>query len=158
MMPAQHLDHSTLLRSLLAILLLTTFLATSIARAEQKAVYGDYEIHYMAIPSTFLQPEIASTHDINRSRSTGVLNIAVQQRQADGTTRAVPAFVRGSISNDVQQRRELEFTQVTEGQAVYAIAPFWYSSGQTYVFQLEVQADPEQGPFPLRFSQAMYAE
>lgn len=117
-----------------------------------------YEVHYIAIPTTLLEPEIAATYQLVRSKSTGLLNVSVNRVEPDGKRRAIPAFVRGDVVNDVQQRRALEFQRITEGDAVYAIAPFWYSAGQIYTFDLEIQADPEQGPFRLRFTQALYPD
>ena len=128
------------------------------ALAEQKAVYGDYEIHYVAIPTTLLQPDIAKAYGLVRSKTSGMLNVSVLKHQADGSTRPLAAFVRGTLTNDIQQRRDLEFTLVSEAYAIYSIAAFWYSPGQSYVFKLEIQADPEKGPFPISFSQALYPD
>ncbi|MBK8970827.1 MAG: DUF4426 domain-containing protein [Hahellaceae bacterium] len=150
-------SHS-LRRALSALLLLVSTLALAPAQAEQKVDYGDYEIHYIAVPTTLLEPEIAKAYGLERSKSTGMLNVSVLKKQPDGSTRAVGAFVRGKLTNDVQQERELEFTRVAEGEAIYSIAPFWYSQGQPYTFQLEVQADPEKGAFPVRFSQTLYPD
>ncbi|OZG74764.1 hypothetical protein BTA51_04420 [Hahella sp. CCB-MM4] len=140
----------------LIFILLSLFV--TFANAEQKQVFGDYEVHYIALPTTVLDPAIAKQYNLARSKSTGFLNVSVLKKQADGTTRAISAFVRGHVRNMVQQQRELEFSRISEGSAVYQIAQFWYSEGENMVFELEVQADPEQGPFSLRFSQAIYPE
>ncbi|WP_020406015.1 DUF4426 domain-containing protein [Hahella ganghwensis] len=138
--------------------LVTLLFLTTAANAEQKQVFGDYEVHYIALPTTVLDPAIAKQYNLVRSKSTGFLNISVLKKQPDGTTRAISAFIRGHVRNLVQQQRELEFSRVSEGSAVYQIAQFWYSEGENMVFELEVQADPEQGPFSLRFSQSLYPE
>ena len=126
--------------------------------AEQKQVFGDYEIHYIALPTTVLEPEIAKQYQLVRSKSTGFLNISVLKTQEDGSKKAVSAFIKGSIKNLVQQKRELEFSRINEGSAIYQLANFWYSQGEMMTFDLEVQADPNQGPMHIRFSQALYPD
>ncbi len=139
------------LLSLLCALALT-------AQAEQKEVYGDYEVHYIALPSTILQPDIAQRYQLPVSKAAGFLNISVLKVEEDGSKRPIHAFVTGNVRNDVQQVRDLSFRKVTEQNAVYSIASFWYSPGEIYEFRLNVQADPEKGPFSLRFSQALYPD
>jgi len=140
------------------LLTLGLFLTANLAVAEQKQEFGDYEVHYIALPTTVLSTEVAKQYKLARSKSTGFLNISVLKKQPDGSTRAVSAFVRGSTRNMVQQQRQLEFARISEGDAVYQIAQFWYSQGENMIFELEVQADPNQGPFSLRFTQALYPD
>ena len=140
------------------ILTLSLLFTACLAAAEQKQEFGDYEVHYIALPTTVLSAEVAKQYQLARSKSTGFLNISVLKKQPDGSTRAISAFIRGSIRNMVQQQRQLEFSRISEGDAVYQIAQFWYSQGENMIFELEVQADPNQGPFSLRFTQALYPD
>lgn len=137
--------------------LILLFMGSQI-RAEQKQVYGNYEVHYIALPTTVLSPEIAKAYRLPVSKSAGFVNISVLKVKDDGSKQAVHAYVKGDIRNDVQQVRPLEFQKITEQQSVYAIAPFWYSEGQPYEFRLQIQADPEKGPFNLRFTQTLYPD
>ncbi len=156
--PASWQPVNTMQKLLNTLIFFFFVLFASLASAEQKQVFGDYEVHYIALPTTVLDPTIAKQYNLARSKSTGFLNVSVLKKQPDGSTRAISAFVRGHVRNMVQQQRELEFSRISEGTAVYQIAQFWYSEGENMVFELEVQADPEQGPFSLRFSQAIYPE
>ncbi|MDG9667099.1 DUF4426 domain-containing protein [Hahella sp. CR1] len=141
-----------------AFILIVLALASRSALAEQKEVFGDYEIHYIALPTTILDPDVATRYELPRSKSTGFVNISVLKKQEDGSLRAVSAFIRGKVNNPVQQSRDLEFRRINEGEALYQIAEFWYSQGEVLTFQLEIQADPNQGPFSLRFNQELFPE
>ena len=45
------------------------------AGGTKKVDYGDYEIHYIAVPNTLLEPDIAKAYGLERSKLTGMLNI-----------------------------------------------------------------------------------
>lgn len=132
------------------------FLAT--AQAEQKQEFGDYEIHYNVFNSTFLQPEIARQYNINRSRSVGVVNIAVLKKNPDGglpTSMAVA--LEGEVTNQVQQMTRLAFRRVVEGPAIYYLADFHFSQNDPLVFTVRVLGDPNQPPMAIRFSKTLFA-
>ncbi len=131
---------------------------STLTQAEQKQEFGDFEVHYIALPSTILDPAIAKQYDIPRSKVAGFLNVAVLKKQPDGTSKPVSAFIRGSVKNLIQQKRDLEFTRIAEANSVYQIASFWYSQGEMMEFNLEIQADPNAGPFRLKFHQALYPD
>lgn len=128
------------------------------ALAEQKQDFGPYEIHYMALPTTVLQPEIARKFGLVRSKTAGFLNVSVFKNLPDGSRQPVAAFIRGHIKNPLQQQRPLEFTRMNEGKHLYQVANFWYSQGEMMTFALEVLADPNAAPFALKFSQALYPD
>lgn len=66
-------------------LLLSAALFCIPAQAEQKQQVGDFAIHYIALSSTFLTPNIAKTYGIKRSRYTGLVNIAVLDTAQQGS-------------------------------------------------------------------------
>lgn len=130
------------------------------ASAEQKLMFGDYEVHYMGLNSSFLTPEVAKIYDISRSRSLGFLNISVLQKTIGGQVpAALDAKVTGSIRNLIGQSRELEFRRVREGQAIYYISTFRFDDGDMYNFDLDiVPSNAKQKNFDVKFSQRFYEE
>ncbi len=130
------------------------------ASAEQKLMFGDYEVHYMGLNSSFLTPEVAKIYDISRSRSLGFLNISVLQKTTGGQVpAALDAKVTGSIRNLIGQSRELEFRRVREGQAIYYISTFRFDDGDMYNFDLDiVPSNAKQKNFDVKFSQRFYEE
>jgi hypothetical protein len=130
------------------------------ASAEQKIVFGEYEVHYMGLNSSFLTPEVSKIYDIPRSRSLGFLNISLLQKSKGGQVpAALDANVKGSIRNLIGQSRELEFRRVREGQAIYYITTFSFDDGDMYNFDLDiVPSNAKQKNFDVKFSQRFYEE
>jgi hypothetical protein len=130
------------------------------ASAEQKRVFGEYEVHYMGLSSSFLTPEVAKIYDIPRSGSLGFLNIAVLKKSKGGQVpAAVDVTVKGTIRNLIGQSRELEFRRIREGQAIYYISTFRFDDGDMYNFDLDVvPTDAKQKNFDVKFSQRFYEE
>jgi hypothetical protein len=103
--------------------------------AEQKQTLGQWDVHYSAFTSTLLAPAVATQYDLTRSASKGVLNIAVLDKQ---TQKAQTPGVTGQVVNPLGQIQELEFQQVTEGDASYYLAQFNYTNAETLRFTIKV--------------------
>lgn len=144
--------------ALFAVLLLGLMSAS--ANAEQKLVFGEYEVHYMGLSSSFLTPEVAKLYDIPRSGSLGFLNIAVLQQSKDGKVpNAVDVQLTGTIRNLIGQARELEFRRISDGKAIYYISTFRFDDGDMYNFDLDaVPSNAKQKNFDVKFSQRFYDE
>jgi len=128
--------------------------------AEQKQVFGEYEVHYMGLSSSFLTPEVAKIYDIPRSRALGFLNISVLQKTAKAEMpEALNATVSGKIRNLIGQSRDIEFRRVQEGKAIYYISTFRFDDGDMYNFDLDiVPSNAKQKNFDVKFSQRFYEE
>ncbi|MBV2134115.1 DUF4426 domain-containing protein [Pseudomonas sp. MAP12] len=122
----------------LALFLLTLSLALP-AAAERLQRFGDLEVHYNVFNSSFLQPDIAAASGLTRSKTQGVVNVAVMR-----AGKAVPAAsVSGTVKNLLGQSKPLNFQRVSEGegdqQAVYHLAQFTMTSREVLTFDLKVQ-------------------
>ena len=142
----------------LAVFFLTIVPTT--AMAEQKLVYGDYEVHYIGLSSDFLTAEVSKQYDIPRSRALGFLNISVLQHSKDiEIPTSVNATITGSIRNLIGQNRELEFRRIQEGKAIYYISTFRFDDGDMYNFDLDVvPSNAPQRHFDVKFSQRFYED
>ncbi len=127
-------------------------------QAEQKIVQAGYEVHYSAIPTSFLTPEVAKSYELTRSRVMALINIAVLKINADGSTTPVNALVSGEAKNLIQQVKPLQFHKVLEGEAIYYISSFRFSNEERLDFNLSVQPDPNKEPINVSFSQTFYEE
>ncbi len=130
------------------------------ASAEQKLVFGEYEVHYIGLSSNFLTPDVAKIYDIPRSGSLGFLNISVLQKtKGEQLHAAVDAELKGTIRNLIGQSRDLEFRRVREGKAIYYISTFRFDDGDMYNFDLDiVPSNAKQKNFDVKFSQRFYIE
>ncbi|GAB2790146.1 DUF4426 domain-containing protein [Halomonas shantousis] len=142
----------------LHVVLLALLALASPVHAEQMERVGDYEIHYSAINTAFLTPEVADAYDITRSQVQALLNVSVLKRQPDGSTRAVNAMVNGNVGNLAGQTSPLAFRTVREGDAIYQLATFRIIEGEPMRFSLMVTYDPDQPPAEVAFIQRFYSD
>jgi hypothetical protein len=114
------------------------------ALAERKHSVGEYEVHYIAFNSGFLQPDIAAAAGLVRSKTQGVVNVSVLK-----TGKPVAAQVSGSVKNLLGQDYPLTFKQLKEGdEAIYYLAQFPFESRETLRFNLNVEPT---GTAPINF-------
>ena len=144
-----------MIRSLIAILLFSLCL-TSNAFAEQKQKVGNYDIHYIALSSTFLTPSIAKSYGIKRSSYSGILNISVLDTSVDGNP-AVPVEITGIANNLLDARVELKFREIREGDSIYYIAEVPYRDDQEINFNVAVKHGSKLNT-QLKFKQKFYVE
>lgn len=139
----------------LAILALTTSLCGT-ANAEQKETVGNFDIHYMALGSTFLTPSIAKSYGIKRSNYTGIINIAVLD-MSETDTPAVPVEISGIANNLLDARINLKFREIREGKAIYYIAEVHYRDDQEINFNIALKHGNRLNTI-LKFKQKFYVE
>ncbi|MCH1931546.1 DUF4426 domain-containing protein [Shewanella sp. A25] len=142
-------------RKLLMMLTLAVGLCGA-AYAEQKETVGNFDIHYMALGSTFLTPGIAKTYGIERSSYTGIINIAVLDMSATGSP-AVPVEISGVANNLLDARIDLTFREIREGNAIYYIAEVPYRDDQEINFNIAIKHGSELNT-NLQFKQKFYVE
>jgi S1-C subfamily serine protease len=87
---------------------LTLLFALQPAHAQQMQRFGDYELHYIVIPTTMLKPDIAARYNIRRGKDRALCNISVIDNNGVG----VKAALEGSSQNLLGQRQGLTFTEV----------------------------------------------
>lgn len=142
-------------RNLLAVLALTASLC-GVANAEQKETVGNFDIHYMALGSTFLTPSIAKSYGIKRSNYTGIINIAVLDI-SEANKPAVPVEITGVANNLLDARINLTFKEIREGDAIYYIAEVPYRDDQEINFNVAIKYGNQLNT-NLQFKQKFYVE
>ncbi|MBQ0757570.1 MAG: DUF4426 domain-containing protein [Amphritea sp.] len=140
------------------LVVIAGLLVSPLSSAEQMVSHGDYMIHYNAFNSSFIQPDVAQSYGIKRSKTKGLLNISVLQKQADGTTKPVSAIVKGEVVNLISQKQELSFQKIDETNALYYIGDFSFTDDQVLRFSLQVQPDPNQPAYSINFEQRFYVD
>ena len=109
----------------------------------------------MAIGSTFFTPEIAKVYGITRSRYNGLINIAVLDNSQKGNP-AKSVSITGKAKNNVGQFKELDFTEVKEGSAIYYLAQVNYTNEET--LHLDIMINDGKEKQQLKFSQTFYVD
>jgi hypothetical protein len=146
------------MKSIINKFVLITLLALSVvttSSAENMKKMDGLNVHYIALGSAFLTPEIATAYGIERSRYKGLVNISVlDNTQAGNPSKTV--FINGKTRNDVGQIKSLEFTEVKEGDAVYYLAQVSYTNEETIYFDINITDKGKQ--HNLKFSQKFYVD
>ncbi|MBW7472279.1 DUF4426 domain-containing protein [Marinobacter sp. M216] len=128
------------------------------AQAAGNTDFGDYQVHWSVLPSTFIAPEVARANDLQRSKGIGIVNISIMKENDDGTLSPVSGQVEGKVTNDVQQVRFLAFRRIQEGDAVYFIAEYQYSSGELMTFNITARPTGATRDLPVRFAHTLFSD
>ena len=126
-------------------------LLAGVAQAENSIERGEYVVHYNALPSTSISPDVARQYAITRSANRALLNIAVLRQG-----KPVTATLSGSATNLAGQRQELAVREVREGEAIYYLAEPGVANQDTLAFQVDVLPEGAQQPIPVVFRQEFF--
>jgi hypothetical protein len=138
----------------LLLLALFTPLA-SMAQAGGQQDFGNYVVHFNAINTDFLAPEVASEYRITRSRNRALVNISIMRKSLGIGTEPQQARVTGKSVNLRGQTRALEFREVRDGTAIYYLAELGIDDGETLDFMIEAVPDGGE-PLSVRFRQQFF--
>ena len=127
-------------------------LFSSQANAEQKQVLGIWDVHYIALNTTFLSPEVAKQYAIVRSKFNALINISVLDRK-DKSAQSV--VLTGEAKNLIGVIKKLTFKQVKEGKAIYYLATLPFSDLEQYRISINISNGVEQKT--LKFQHKFYA-
>ena len=134
---------------------LATAVAAALAgslEAAQFKTFGDVEVHYVVVNTTFLEPAIAEHYGLVRGRDRAFVNLSVV-----GPAGSLPAAAAGTITNLLGQMTALEFAEVREDPAVYYLAPFKFSDRETLRFSVRVELD-DGTAHVVEFQETLYWE
>ncbi len=131
-------------------------LMASFTHAEQKKVFGDFEVHYIAFTSSELDKDVAKIYGIPRSNSLGYMSISVLKTGVSELPVAWNAKLSGTMSNLLGQTRELEFHKIQEKGALYFHSTFDFYDKDMYRFHIKVKPEGQKREYDLKFSQKFY--
>ena len=120
-------------------------------QAEQMEQFGDWQIHYVVFPSSFLTPAIAHNYGITRAKDVGIVNISVLDQDGNGA----PATVSGQATNLLGQMSQLDFREIREGPAVYYLAEIRHTDQEVVRFSFAI-TPPGAATFDLKFQKKLY--
>lgn len=148
-------------RSLMFCVLVLCFVTVpQAAFAQQSREFNDYVVHYNALRTDLLPPQVAQGYGIQRSSSRALLNVTVMKKGTDGReVNAVAARIDVNAKNLTGQRREVELREIRDGDgAIYYVGEFPVHNLETYQFKLEVLPEGETEPLLVDFRQQFYTE
>jgi len=146
-------------RFLAVALLACVVLSEGCGRAPQPAIttaqpadetfkdFGNYEMHFNAVRTDFLQPEVAREFGIKRSQNRVMLNVAILHKEAAHAPRKpVEAKVDVDCYNLNGQLKNMEIRRVTEGDAIYYIGEVTIAGDEILVFDITATPTGETAP------------
>lgn len=157
-------------RRLRLLLWTLALFGASSALAEQLKRFGDYDVHYIAMNTMDLAPDVAAEYGITRARNRALLNVSVRERtRGDRGDVARRARVSGQSLNLIGQITPLDFREVREERyldadgnerwrAVYYLATVRFTDEDVLRFRLKVRPDGQPRTFDVRFQQKLYLE
>jgi len=143
----------------LKMLILLSALTSLPVIAQQAQEFGDFTVHYNALNTSLLTPEVAKAYGIRRSDSRALINISVLKNTGEQSTTAVKARVTASGRNLTGQTRNVEMREIDDGDgAVYYIGELSVRNMEMFDFTVVVLAEGQNKPFNVKFRQQFYTE
>ena len=136
-----------------SLLLAITLFCSATTSAEQMQKLGDWDVHYIAFPSTFLTSDVASTYDIERSKYLGIINISVLDSD---TKKALAVNIKVTARNLLGNVRELDVREIREQNAIYYIAEVPHRNEETYRIKATLSSGNQTQE--LKFQQQFYVD
>jgi len=132
------------------MLLFTLALFTVAAYAEVQK-FGDLDVNYNVITTDTLEPQVAKTYGIERSKNRLLLTVSVSRLDERGVPRAVNTDVKASTVNMIEQHRTIKMRRISEGAAIYYMGDFGFATPDFLRFTVNI-TDPGSGkPHKIEF-------
>jgi len=119
---------------------------------------GDYEVHFNALRTDQLTPDVARAYGIQRSANRVMLNVTILRQEAPHTPRKpVEGQVQVDAYNLNGQLKNLEMRRVSEGEAIYYIGEVTISGTEILVFDIAVTPAGESTPIEVKFKREFHS-
>ena len=141
------------MKKLLAALCLSSIAAVSHAEIAQE--FGPIKVHYNALTTDQLLPEVARAYKIERSKTRGMVTMSVIRQNSIGAPTPIPAKLTVYATNLNQQLANIPMREVREGNAIYYLGEFRVNPPDTLKFTttIDVPGDPKR---EMVFTQKFY--
>lgn len=116
---------------------------------------GNHVVHYSALSTDQLPPEVARAYNIVRSKNRAMLNVSVL-READSA--AVSAAVTVKTVNLTGQLKNITMRKIEEGEAIYYIGEVAIANRETLVFDISVTPDGVEQASDVRFKRQFFTD
>ena len=147
------------MKRLFEFLTLLAALSSLPAAAQQALQFDDYTVHYSALNSSLIAPEVAKVYGIQRSGSRALLNVSVLKDTGGELPVAVHAQVTATGRNLTGQTRSIDMREIVEaGEAIYYIGEMTVRNMETFDFTIEVTPEGMNTPFEVKFRQQFFTE
>lgn len=116
---------------------------------------GDYVVHFSALSTDQIPPEVARAYNIVRSKNRAMLNVSILDQ---ATSKSVSGTVTVKTRNLTGQLKNVIMRKIQEQDAIYYIGEIPVANRETLVFDIAVTPDGESEPSELRFQRQFYSD
>jgi hypothetical protein len=122
--------------------------------AEASSVSADgFTVHFSALSTDQLPPEVARQYNIVRSKNRAMLNVSVV-KQDDGSS--VTANVAVKTVNLTGQLKNVNMRKIQEQEAIYYIGEIPVANSETLIFDISVVPEGQERPIEVRFKRQFF--
>ncbi len=128
--------------------------------AQQSLDLGEYVVHYNALNSNLLPPQMTQIYGIQRSPNRAILIItALNKEENNDLGTPVHAEVTASAVNLSGQRRDIEMREICDlSGAVYYIGVLTAYNLEMFKFTVNLKIEGLEEPAVVQFSQQFFTE
>jgi len=146
------------LQSVPLLLTLIMLSAPFSAVAENSTTVGGFTVHYNALTTSTLTPEVAKAYGIQRSKYRGMLNVSVIKEKEGTTGTPVPGRVQVKTLALTGQGAPLAMREIKEQRAVYYIGEFPIQDQEKVNFAIEVTPEGTSETFIVKMEQQFFTD
>ncbi len=125
----------------------------ALAQVESPQKFDNYLVHFNALSSQNLQPQMAKQYGIERSSKNGLLTIVVQKHSGDGNDTPVNASISGKAVSLTGLETPLRMREIREGGDISYIGEFAVKGPDTYRFTVSIKPEGAARGYTLKFEQ-----
>lgn len=148
------------MKRLSALILLTgMFAVSSGVLAQQSEVFENHEVHYNALNSNQIPPQVAQAYGIRRSSSSALLTITIMKKEEGTFGTPIHATVTASGINLTGQRRNIKMREASDADgAVYYLGELPVRNMELFNFTVQMIVEGEDLPLVVKFRKQFYTE
>ena len=129
---------------------------SSATAQDQLSEFGDFVVHYNALSTDQLPPDVARSYGIVRSASRVLLNVVIIRKKEGTTGEPATGKVVARVSNLTGQLKNMSIRKVDEENAIYYIGEVRVADGEVLVFDIDVTPDGMTEPHNVRFQRQFF--
>lgn len=114
---------------------------------------GEHIVHFSALSTDQLPPEVARQYNIVRSKNRAMLNVSVLQ---EGSNTAVTADVVVKTVNLTGQLKNVTMRKIEEQEAIYYIGETPVANRETLIFDISITPDGVAEASDVRFKRQFF--
>ena len=120
--------------------------------------FGNYAVHYNALRTDSLTPEVARSYGIQRSSNRVMLTVTILRKEgSQAAGKPIDGAVEVSAYNLNGQTKGMEMRRVSEGDAIYYLGEVSISGAEILVFDISATPTGEAAPLRVKLQREFFA-